>query len=332
MINKEGFEFENDTESFSVNNFINNDLFPINNITEEINEKNANKFSDIKESEIAQLSFNESINNLKGFSMSKGKDIIDHKLIPKNDSENNFHFDYSINSEENIFNLNLEEQETKSLVFFEECLKKEFSSKYSKAKIFNVIAINRKRKRKYMRDDKRKRIKSYFYKEIKNKLNKKLKVAKIDNLFNFPQSMVTDVTKEINKKHLGMTLGSILSFEGFEDKSLTNKKKIKEKRNNGAKFPLWKHFRKYIINIKTKKIIENNKEILNILDNNKNNQIDKLLNKKMEDIYSEYLKSENFEKSLEHLNKKGNYYDYIYDYIKVANNFVEYYKKNKKTK
>jgi len=51
-----------------------------------------------------------------------------------------------------------------------------------------------------MVDDKRKRIKSDFYKQIRIELNKQLKKQKIKMLFNWPQIMGTDIIK-VNYKN-----------------------------------------------------------------------------------------------------------------------------------
>ena len=58
-----------------------------------------------------------------------------------------------------------------------------------------------------MGDDKRKRIKSDFYKQIRIELNNQLKKQKIKMLF----IMVTDITIVNNKKILSMTLGELLT-------------------------------------------------------------------------------------------------------------------------
>ena len=50
----------------------------------------------------------------------------------------------------------------------------------------------------------------------------------------------------------------------------------------------------------------------------------------MEDLYKEYIQSENFENSIRDLLKKGHYFDYVKDYIDLAYNFVDFYKNNKR--
>jgi hypothetical protein len=97
------------------------------------------------------------------------------------------------------------------LKLFDESLEKKFSSKYETKPIFKQNRLNTKRRRKIMGDNMRKRIKSDFCKGIKQKLNYILKDKNIDQFFDFPQTIVTDVTKERNKNNLGMTLEEMIS-------------------------------------------------------------------------------------------------------------------------
>ena len=70
--------------------------------------------------------------------------------------------------------------------------------------------------------------------------------------------------------------------------------------------------------------MKKNKEILNILNQNQNEQINIFLKKNVEIIYEEYLNSKRFEESIEGLQEKGNYYSYIYEYIDIAKKFVDF--------
>ena len=83
--------------------------------------------------------------------------------------------------------------------------------------------------RKYMKDDMRKRIKSNFYKQLKRKLNDKLREINIFNQnFAFSQSIIINVAKIENKKNLDMSLKEILLIQyknGFRTKE-KNKEQI----------------------------------------------------------------------------------------------------------
>ena len=208
---------------------------------------------------------------------------------------------------------------------FDESLEKEFSSKYEKKPIFKQNRLSTKRRRKLMGDNMRKRIKSDFCKGIKKELNKIIKDNNIAQFFDFPQSIITDVTKERNKNNLGMTLEELLSSGDYNSRIITKKRK----KDINSKFPLWNLTRRYIEVKETERIQKNNKELLNILEQNQNEQINVFLKKKMEKLYEEYLNSKRFEESIEGLIKEGNYYDYIYEYIEIAKAFV-FFCKNKK--
>ncbi len=47
----------------------------------------------------------------------------------------------------------------------------------------------------------------------------------------------------------------------------------------------------------------------------------------MEELFNEYLDSKEFEESIYDLRRKKFYFDYIQNYIQIAENLVNYYKK-----
>ena len=63
-----------------------------------------------------------------------------------------------------------------------------------------------------------------------------------------------------------------------------------------------------------------------------NAQLEIFLNKKMEVIYQEYLKSDEYENSIKRLKEEGNYYDYIHDYVQTAENLLSFDEGRKKRK
>ena len=206
--------------------------------------------------------------------------------------------------------------------------KKDYSSIYNKKPlIFKKEGKNINRRRKDMKDIMRKRIKSNLYKEVKIILNSHLRSKKIKEisilkkLFDWPQSIITNVTKKENKCNLRKTLEQMLSNGGLEpyteNKKITNPtekflivEKLESKTKNG---------------ISNLNILENNKIIINILRNNNINCFDKTFNMTMEEIYKDYLKSDRFEKSIEELIKEGNNYEYIQNYINAAGDILSYY-------
>ena len=187
--------------------------------------------------------------------------------------------------------------------------KKDYASIYNKNPLFKKVGKSIVKRRKYMKDLIRKRIKSNLFKEIKNKLNYQLKRYKIqeilvlEKLFEFPQNMITNVAKKENHIYIEKTLKEILFDGGLE----------------------------YNIQMKNKSILENNKKIINILSMNGIRIFDDIWNAKLEDIYDEYLKSEPFQKSIKRLINEGNNFEYIHNYIEVANNLVNYYKNYNET-
>lgn len=216
------------------------------------------------------------------------------------------------------------------LKFFDESIEKEkFSSKYKKPPIFKQNRLKTKRERKKMKDNMKKRIKSHFLKGTKNKLNNILKEQNLKQSFNFPQRIVIDVTKERNKKNFGITLEETLSNGDYNSKIINNKR---NKRDNDSKISFPNLYKRCKEIEKAKIIQEENKEILKALNDKTNAQLEIFLNKKMEVIYQEYLKSDEYENSIKRLKEEGNYYDYIHDYVQTAENLLFFDEGRKKRK
>ena len=175
--------------------------------------------------------------------------------------------------------------------------------------------IKRKKNKNKKRDDlKRKRIKSDLCNHIITYLNQRLKSEIIFHQFkNIAQCEVIDVTKTENNKIFKFTLKELLSYKAFENIPYT---KLKNKK---------KEIKREIERERVKKDWEYNKDILKCLECEKNKIIDNILNKKMKDIYKEYLASDEFQQSIEELKGEGKYYDYIHDYLIIAKNFLKYY-------
>lgn len=217
-----------------------------------------------------------------------------------NDIDNSFNFVISNNSKNNnIFN-------PSNFILFDE-LKIDITSKTSiyseKKQIFMNIGANIGKKRKFMKDMIRKRIKSDFYRVIRKNLNSKInsKVINLKKSFDFPQTMITNVSKNHCKKNLNMTLKEILKFYYKTDNQEINS-----------------------INLM---ISENNKSIILLLENKKIYELEYIFSMKIVDLYNEYTKSNQFHESILELKNEGNYFDYIKKYIEVAEKLVNYYQK-----
>ena len=191
-----------------------------------------------------------------------------------------------------------------NFILFDE-IKIDITSIYSKKKqIFMNIGPNIGKKRKFMKDMIRKRIKSDFYRVIRKNLNSKInsKDINLEKSFDFPQTMITNVSKNHCKKNLNMTLKEILIFYYKTDNQEINS-----------------------INLM---ISKNNKSIILLLENKKIYELEYIFSMKIVDLYNEYSKSNQFQESIRELIKEGNYFDYIKKYIEVAEKLVNYYQKS----
>ena len=54
-----------------------------------------------------------------------------------------------------------------------------------------------------------------------------------------------------------------------------------------------------------------------------------IFSRKMKDLYKEYLDSQQFEESIMKLEEEGELFDYIHQYINIANNIINYYEESK---
>ena len=221
-----------------------------------------------------------------------------------NDIDNSFNFVISNNSE-NKNNYSIQKSKIKviknNFILFDE-LEKDITSIYSKKnQIFMNIGVNIRKKRKFMEDMIRKRIKSDFYRVIRKNLNSKInsKDINLKKSFDFPQTMITNVSKNHCEKNLNMTLKEILIFYYKTDNQEINS-----------------------INLM---ISKNNKSIILLLENKKIYELEYIFSMKIVDLYNEYTKSKQFHESILELKKEGNYFDYIKKYIEVAEKLVNYY-------
>ena len=227
--------------------------------------------------------------------------LLQEKINQKNDEDHTNVFipipakPTAIISEENTFS------KTDNQLFNKPTEEYKNLDKYSEKSLFEIVSGQRKRVD--MPDIMRKRIKSDYYRNILKYLNKLLidKNKENSNLkFGFlPQCLISNVTKDYNKKVMEMTLKEMILDKSFE---LFSKKKEKDE-----------------------KIWQKNINIINYIENNLDNNLNLILNTKMKYLYKEYLNSDEFANSIKELKEEGKYFDYIKNYIQVANQYVEYY-------
>ena len=182
---------------------------------------------------------------------------------------------------------------------------------YSQQPIFKIINCHDKNREK-MNNLKKKRI----------DIEGEKKEGDIKNVRKFSNDM-------IRKKILGKFIKEILLR--FQKLYPEENDKIKK---------LFKFDKKYKENIsirKYKKIFEYTleeflgencydkyKEIFNELKLNTS-----IFSRKMKDLYKEYLDSQQFEESIMKLEEEGELFDYIHQYINIANNIINYYEESK---
>ena len=179
-------------------------------------------------------------------------------------------------------------------------------SHYNKKYFYRVIIYigkNIKRKRGSMRDNISKKIKVNFFKNIIASLNWKLRKKNINKDFQrLDQNYITDVTKTYNKYLFEKTLKEIIK----------EKPKVKDKENAKKMEDKWKQ----------------NISLIEELEKSGDEYFKHILEMNMEELFNEYLVSKEFEESIYDLKNgtKKFYFDYIQNYIRVAKNYVNFYK------
>ena len=174
------------------------------------------------------------------------------------------------------------------------------SDKEKEIKFIGIKRSKVKRPRKENQDNIRRKIKrAFFNKALIKKLNNKLKSSgSIKYLEKFPQIFVCDVNKNKNKKIMDMTLKKI-----FETKELYA---------NEDKEGLFKY--------------EFNLKVIQSEEIEKNEEFQKILNKKFSELYTEYINSDEFNiDEINRLKEKKMGDEYINRYKYLAKNLVEYF-------
>lgn len=186
-------------------------------------------------------------------------------------------------------------------------------------------------KRKFRNDDIYKKIKTGFFKDTINCLNKDLKCANSEKYFAFlPQCFVRDITKNGNGiSILNMTFEELIKIKFYEEKNEINKNLGKKRKRNKKKEISVEEIQKM------KKKYKKNQDLLEYLETNK--EISKKINfdiiKKTSyrDLLMEYLESHEFEESVLKLLKEHDTTEkYIINYIVKAFGYINYFSKSKK--
>ena len=187
------------------------------------------------------------------------------------------------------------------------------SIKEDNEKIF--LGLKRE-KRKDDLDNIRTKIKRHFINTfiIEQQLNEKLTMIEESNkLYKFPDHLSRDVNKERNQKIFQMTL-----MEFLEEKELY--KNIYHKKGNQ---------KQEIEGKKAKKILERYRWNLEIIHSDKakdNEELKKILNKKILHLYEEYINSAQFKiVEINRLKKKNFNDNYIESYIYLANHLIQFF-------
>ena len=243
--------------------------------------------------------------------MEKEKEKISEEIndicFPFKKSNNNF------KCFEKIEKLNKEKKDDedydKKEYEIKEQLKKFKSMKFKIKKYYldhNGKRKRTKKERKYKSDDIRKKIKVKFHRALKNTINEKLKKAGSKKFFTFlPQIFIGNISKGFNYQFLEYTYKELFStnFSKYRDndKDLRLSNKI------------------YLKNKETLEYLEKNKEISKI------SGYYIIKNMKYKDILKAYFLSNQFDNSIIELKNKNENSDYIQEYIKLSNNYLDYF-------
>ena len=182
-----------------------------------------------------------------------------------------------------------------------------------KKEIENTDNKKKGRKRKENQDHQRKKIKHESFSYIQNKMNALLKKGGISLYFEkIPYAFTSDVTRSRNIGFLNMTLIQIMKDESMLYKRYFDgdKKLDKNKCNQYALY---------------ERNFKQNSKILEILEKNKNLELEKFLNTKYGELFNQYFYSEDFRNSIITMFQKGKDYRYIGRYIYLCKTWNEYF-------
>ena len=184
------------------------------------------------------------------------------------------------------------------------------SDKREKAELFKVSNKTRKEKE----DNIRKKIKTNFFKILREVVNTKLKEAGAEYVFEcFPQGFIVDITRKTNYDVLELTYEELFDYtynKVISKKSYQEKEYIKLRKETSEK--------KYKKNKETLEYLKANSKI------SEKSGWERIRNMKYIDLLKAYFNSYEFQKVVEQLSIKESKY-YIDSYKYFASTFVEYF-------
>ena len=161
----------------------------------------------------------------------------------------------------------------------------------------------------------RKKIKSRFFKAVKNRINQILKNSKSKYFFDLlPQCFIINITKKKNQPIMKMPFKNLLTYDFISEE-------LREGNHNTV-FNRYKRIvdiKKYQNNLEVMEYLKNNQEIV------KRSKFDIISNMTVTQMFNEYLKSDEFEKEVNKLEEEGDDINYIKDYISKAFGYVNYF-------
>jgi hypothetical protein len=184
-------------------------------------------------------------------------------------------------------------------------------------KLFSTDEQNNTERRKFDSDNIRKKIKANFLKWVKKYINKKLISANSQQFFDyFPQCFIKEINKIRNKEIINKSFKELVNID-FYNRYQSNKNNTEEDKQNLVESPDEK---KYKNNSKVMKYLEKNEDI------RKKINFDDFENLTFEQLFNEYLKSEEFDEHIYKLKLKESK-EYVKKYIILAFDYINYFSK-----
>ena len=208
----------------------------------------------------------------------------------------NLKLDMELNEEENV---EKETDDFKQLNKLKFKTKRYYLNENGKKRII-------KKGRKYKPDDIRKKIKVKIHKTLKTIMNNNLKKAGSFKFFKYlPQLFIGNISQKFNYNYLEFTYKDLL----LTDFTICGKE-YKNKKID---------YNNYLNNKSTVEYLERNSEI------SINSGFDLIKNMKYKDILKAYFSSKQYEYSILELKNKKEDSNYIIDYMKLSETYLDYY-------
>ena len=181
-------------------------------------------------------------------------------------------------------------------------------------KLFSTGEQNNTEGRKFDSDNIRKKIKAKFLKWLKKYINKKLISAHSQQFFDyFPQCFIKEINKITNKEIINKSFKELVNID-FYKRYQSNKNNTEEDKQNLV------NEKKYKNNLEVMKYLKENEDI------RKKINFDDFENLTFEQLFNEYLKSEEFDEHIYKLKLKESK-EYAKKYIILAFDYINYFSK-----